>query len=250
MGCLGAQLALTMKLPRLTGTAFCALASLLIASLGWAQDSSKLQRTAVGILNDAHKNEGKELVLDCAYVEREDHSDIIRLAKAQGLSVFYAADENNDRIPILLRLGDENALTKQFGTTMERLPNSSNIRTRKLRGIVTSWNEPSLTRFLYYLRYEGAKQWVNSADRRQGGADNVPQKQKVAFDDSPMRSFSYDSKRLNEARVVDVGAEGVVVASEDSISVTVPLDRAIKMPDLRMRAKDAMEAALSTDIDQ
>ena len=234
----------------ITAVGAIALACLLSSSPCWAQESSKLQRTAVGILNDANKNEGKEVVLDCAYVEREDYSDIIRLAKAQGLSVFYAADENNDRIPILLRLGDENTLTKQFGTTMERLPNSSNIRTRKLRGIVTSWNEPSLTRFLYYLRYEGAKQWVNSGGRGKSGTQEVPQKQAVAFDDSPMRSFSYDGKRLNEARVVGVGAEGVVVTSKDSISVIVPLNRAIKMPDLRMKAKDAMEAALSADVNQ
>lgn len=252
MGRLDAQCAVLMKTPTcaITPIGAIALACLLISSPCWAQDSSKLQRTAVGILNDAHKNEGKEVVLDCAYVDREDYSDTIRLAKAQGLSVFYAVDENNARIPILLRLGDENAFTKQFGTTMERLPSSYNIRTRKLRGVVAPWDQSNPTRFLHYLRYEGAKQWVSSGGQRQGGVVEVPQKQVVAFDDSPMRSFSYDGKRLNEARVVDVGAEGVVVTSEDSISVTVPLDRAIKMPDLRMRAKDAMEATLSADVDQ
>lgn len=226
------------------------LTCLLSSSPCWAQESSKLQRSALGILNDAHKNEGKEVVLDCAYVRPwRNSSGIPSLAQAQGLSVFLAYDEDGKTIPVLIRLGDENALTKQFGSETEYLP-GYRTRTRKLRGVVAPWGQADQNIYRHYLRYEGAKQWVNSAGGRQGGADNVPQKQKVAFDDSPMRSFSYDGKRLNEARVVDVGAEGVVVTSADSISVIVPLDRAIKMPDLRMRAKDAMEVALSADVNQ
>lgn len=224
------------------------LACLLISSPCWAQESSKLQRTAVGILNDAHKNEGKEVVLDCAYVRPWWHSSgVPSLAQAQGLSVFLAYDEDGKTIPVLIRLGDANALTKQFGSKTEYLP-GYRTRTRKLKGIVAPWGQADQNIYRHYLLYEGAKKWVNSAGGRQGGAEEVPPKQAVAFDDSPMRSFSYDGKRLNEARVVDVGAEGVVVTSKDSISVIVPLDRAIKMPDLRMRAKDAMEAALSADV--
>jgi hypothetical protein len=217
----------------------------------WAQESSKLQRSALGILNDAHKNEGKEVVLDCAYVRPWWHSSgIPSLAQAQGLSVFLAYDEDGKTIPVLIRLGDENALTKQFGSETEYLP-GYRTRTRKLRGVVAPWDQADQSMYRHYLRYEGAKQWVNSAGgRKSGNVEEIPQKQKVAFDDSPMRSFSYDGKRLNEARVVDVGAEGVVVTSKDSISVIVPLNRAIKMPDLRMKAKDAMEAALSADVDQ
>lgn len=227
-----------------------ALACLLISSPCWAQDSSKLQRTAVGILNDAHKNEGKEVVLDCAYVRPWYHtSGIPPLAHAQGLSVFLAYDEDGETIPVLIRLGDENALTKQFGSDTEYLPGYQ-TRTRRLTGIVAPWGQADQSIYRHYLRYEGAKQWVNSAGGRQSGAEGVPQKQVVAFDESPMRSFSYDGKRLNEARVVGVGAEGVVVTSKDSISVIVPLNRAIKMPDLRMKAKDAMEAALSADVNQ
>lgn len=226
------------------------LTCLLSSSPCWAQESSKLQRSALGILNDAHKNEGKEVVLDCAYVRPWWHSSgIPSLAQAQGLSVFLAYDEDGKTIPVLIRLGDENALTKQFGSETEYRP-GYRTRTRKLRGVVAPWDQGDQSIYRHYLRYDGAKQWVNSARERQSGAEEVPQKQAVAFDDSPMRSFSYDGKRLNEARVVDVGTEGVVVTSKDSISVIVPLNRAIKMPDLRMKAKDAMEATLSADVDQ
>jgi hypothetical protein len=238
-----------MKLPRLTSTAFCALASLLSAFPGWAQDGSKLQRTAMGILNDAHKNEGKEVVLDCAYVRPEDGSRIPRLAQAQGLAVFYAIDEEHGRIPVLIPLGAENALIKQFGSKKEYLPGYG-TRTRKLRGIVAPWAEKELSRYRHYLRYGGAKEWTNSGGAPQSKEEEEeeegePQKEKAAFDDRVFSSFSYDGKRLVEARVVDVGPEGVVVTSKDSTSVIVPLDRAIKMPDLRMKAKDAMEAALA-----
>jgi hypothetical protein len=235
-----------MKSPRHTSTAFCALASLLTVSLGWAQDNSKLQRTAVGILNDAHKNEGKEVVLDCAYVRPWWHnSSIPHLAQAQGLSVFLAYDENDNTIPLLVRLGDENALTKQFGSKREYLP-GYRTRTRRLRGVVAPWEEKQQSIYRHYLRYEGAKQWVNSGGAQQSEEGKQdPQKKKVAFDDRAFTSFSYDGKRLIEPRVVDVGPEGVVVTSKDSTSVIVPLERAIKMPDLRMKARDAMEAALA-----
>jgi hypothetical protein len=240
-----------MQLSRLTSTAFCALVSLLSASPGWAQDASKLQRTALGILNDAHKNEGKEVVLDCAYVRPwSRHSGIPDAAKAQGLEVYLAIDEKNDAIPVIIRLGDGNALIKQFGSEEEYL-RGYGTRTRKLRGVVAPWEEKRLSDYRHYLRYEGAKQWVNSESARHGATRQSkkegqrPQKEKVAFDERPLSSFSYDGKRLIEARVVDVGPEGVVVTSKDSTSVIVPLERAIRMPDLRMRAKDAMEAALA-----
>ena len=43
--------------------------------------------------------------------------------------------------------------------------------------------------------------------------------------------------------MVIVGPEGVVVASKASTSVIVPLNKALKMPGLRMRAKAEMEVA-------
>ncbi len=240
-----------MKSPRLTSTAFCTMVFLLSASAGGAQDGSKLQRTALGIRNDAHKNEGKEVVLDCAYVMPWWHSSIVpKLAHAQGLAVFLAYDENRSAIPVIIRLGDENALVKQFGSEKQYLP-GRRTRTRRLRGVVTPWEEEQTSTYRHYLRYEGAKQWVNSEGARHGSSRQSkkegqrPQKEKVAFDERAFRSFSYDGKRLIEPRVVDVGPEGVVVTSKDSTSVIVPLERAITMPDLRMKAKDAIEAALA-----
>jgi hypothetical protein len=181
-------------------------------------------------------------VLDCAFVLPLAFSTIPRLAQAQGLAAFLAYDEYNNHIPVLIRLGDGNALTKQFGSRRKHLPGKK-IRTRKLRGVLTPLDEDY---FGHYLRYEGAKKLTSSEAARESEKEgDDPPKEKVSFDEGAFSSFSYDGKRLVEPRVVDVGPEGVVVTSKDSISVIVPLDKAIKMPDLRMRAKAAMEAAVA-----
>jgi len=65
------------------------------------------------------------------------------------------------------------------------------------------------------------------------------------FDPSPIKSFSYDGKRLIEARITEITRTVVRVEGKHSDSVNVPLARAIKMPELKMRAKDAMESALA-----
>jgi hypothetical protein len=62
------------------------------------------------------------------------------------------------------------------------------------------------------------------------------------FDGSPFTSFSYEGQRLIEPRITSVDAEGVSLTDKEGrISITVPLDRARKQPELRMRARDAME---------
>jgi hypothetical protein len=60
-----------------------------------------------------------------------------------------------------------------------------------------------------------------------------------------MQSFSYDGKRLIEATIIEITPDKVRLIDKHDVSVEVPLDRAIKMPDLRMKAKDAMEAAMA-----
>ena len=69
-------------------------------------------------------------------------------------------------------------------------------------------------------------------------------KESPGFDGSPFSSFSYEGKRLVEPRITSVDTDGVIVTDkDDKNSITVPLDRALKQPELRMRAKNAIEAA-------
>lgn len=65
------------------------------------------------------------------------------------------------------------------------------------------------------------------------------------FDSSPMASFAYDGTRFIEARITGITPAGVTVTGKDGRTAVVELDKAIKIPELRMRAKDAIQAALS-----
>jgi len=189
-------------------------------------------------------------VLDCAYVRPWWHtSDLAKLAYAQGLAVFLAYDKQGDKVPVIIAAGEENAFMKEFGSEGEyqEYLRGYKVRTRKLRGIVSGWDDNQQGIYRHYLRYGGAPKWVDSTSSSKDSnvAEIAPQIKKVAFDEKPMMSFSYDGRRLIEARIVDVGPDGVVLTSKDSASVTVPLERAVKMPDLQMMAREAMEAALS-----
>jgi hypothetical protein len=75
--------------------------------------------------------------------------------------------------------------------------------------------------------------------------DGIESLRLPSFDGSPMASFSYDGKRLIEASIIEITKQSVRLADKYNVSVDVPLDRAVKMPDLRMKAKDAMEAAIA-----
>ncbi|MBE2179364.1 MAG: hypothetical protein IAE97_02735 [Chthoniobacterales bacterium] len=63
------------------------------------------------------------------------------------------------------------------------------------------------------------------------------------FDSSPMASFAYDGTRFIEARITEISPAGVTVAGKDGRTVVVELDKAIKIPELRIRARDAIQAA-------
>jgi hypothetical protein len=233
------------------------LSAVAFAPETWAQGAgSKMQRTALWIRNDAHQNEGKEVVLDCAFVEPLDSGSPRAAAlRGQGLGLFYAADETGNFLPIMVISADANSFMKKFGT--RKTYYDERKRTRPLRGIVAaakgkffsrtrvSMGETAVT---HYLRYGGAKEWLAPQET---GATSMSQVsaplKKVAFDEKPMTSFSYDGKRLAEARVIDVSRDGVVLTDKDAVSVIVPLEKAVKMPELRMRAKEAMEAALATE---
>jgi len=75
----------------------------------------------------------------------------------------------------------------------------------------------------------------------------APPRKKVpaaTFDSSPMiTSFFYKGIQLIEARIMSVNRAGVTVVDKFGRQVVVPLERAIKMPELRMKAAQAMQEA-------
>ena len=67
------------------------------------------------------------------------------------------------------------------------------------------------------------------------------------FDGSSFSSLTYEGKRLVEPRITSVDKNGVTLTDKmDKDSVTVPLDRALKQPEIRTRAKEAIEEAIKT----
>lgn len=97
----------------------------------------------------------------------------------------------------------------------------------------------------FYVSYDGAVLPESSARSRPdpAGAEAAPTATPVAFDKKPMMSFSYQGQRFIEASITAVDASGVTVVAKDGASVVVPITEAKKIPDLRMRARAAMEAA-------
>jgi len=67
----------------------------------------------------------------------------------------------------------------------------------------------------------------------------------TSYDSSPINSFDYQGTRLIEARITDVSPEGVTVTGKDGKSVVVDLDLALKLPELRIRARNAIQAAIA-----
>lgn len=68
----------------------------------------------------------------------------------------------------------------------------------------------------------------------------------TSYDTSPINSFDYQGTRLIEARITDVSPSGVTVTGKDGKSVVVELELALKMPELRIRARNAIQAAMAS----
>lgn len=66
----------------------------------------------------------------------------------------------------------------------------------------------------------------------------------TTYDSSPINSFDYQGTRLIEARITDISPLGVTVTGKDGKSVVVDLELALKMPELRIRARNAIQAAI------
>lgn len=85
----------------------------------------------------------------------------------------------------------------------------------------------------------------NSLLARQPPPQNPQTPAEISFDASPMTSFSYDGTRLIEARITSVSPAGVTITGKDGKSVVLDLEKALKFPDLRIRARDAIQAAIA-----
>jgi hypothetical protein len=102
----------------------------------------------------------------------------------------------------------------------------------------------------FYISVNGAKfseEEFAYSEQDDSGAQQPEQPKLPAFDDSPMASFSHDGQRLIEARIVEITPIIVKLSDKNGLSLQVPIEKAVKMPDLRMKAKAAMEAALATN---
>ncbi len=118
------------------------------------------------------------------------------------------------------------------------------FRTRPLSGVLKKGGH------YYYLSYKGAVLPPEEADSEQeqdaSTSTITEENSKIPiFDSSPMSSFSFGGKRLAEPRIVSVDVSGVkVVDKNNRETIIVPLERAVKIPELRIRAKDTMEVLL------
>jgi len=99
-----------------------------------------------------------------------------------------------------------------------------------------------------YISYKGAlfPEDTDAKDKEQPEAGASVSSNTPSFDSSPIGSFSYEGANLFEARIVEINTNGVTLRDKHGKAVTVPLDIAAKKPDLRMRAKEAMEALLAS----
>ena len=97
----------------------------------------------------------------------------------------------------------------------------------------------------FYVSFAGAVLPESSGRSRPdpAGAQAAPTATTVPFDKKPMMSFSYQGQRFIEASITAVDAAGVTVVAKDGATAVVPIAEAKKIPDLRMRARAAMEAA-------
>jgi len=175
---------------------------------------------------------GKDITLMVAQVERRDkgeHGDV---------AVFWAytkGERETGWVDVVVPRSESDSFARRYAYR--------DYRTRPMRGTFMS-----TTNAKFYIAFKGAEFPSDANFAPTTGAaqasDAVPLKL-PAFDDSPMTSFSFDGTRLAEARITEITTAFVRVADKSGASIEVPLERAVKMADLRMRAKDAMDAALA-----
>lgn len=166
-------------------------------------------------------------------------SDAFRVDKGQHkeVAVFYISTKGSQTRSFthaVVPLSEAEAFGRRYTTR-------DCVTVRRFRG---TFSQAANNRF--YLSVNGAKfpeDEITEAGQERTTAEQLEQPKLPAFDRSPLASFSYDGKRLIEARIVEITPSTVKLSDKNGLSLQVPIERAVKMPDLRIRAKAALEAA-------
>jgi hypothetical protein len=208
--------------------------ALLLVALGTAVGAAQTDRQAIDHYEaQFEKYLGKDISVMVQEATRQDageHADVAIF------SLYTMGQRDGGYTHVVVPRSEAHAFSQRYA-------DRDYYQTRPLRGKFMQTPNGN-----FYISYNGAEfprdavvePAQDSVKSSESDANALPD-----FDKSPMTSFSYDGKRLIEARVVEVNAESVRIADKYGVAVEVPLDRASKMPDLQMMAKDAMEAALA-----
>jgi hypothetical protein len=175
---------------------------------------------------------GKDITLMVARAERQDKGENSDVAIFR---TYTLGQRDSGYTDVVVPRSETESFAKRYAFR--------DYNTRPLRGTFMATTNGN-----FYISYKGAlfpgDAVTDAAPDSEHSEDGTKQAQ-PAYDDSPMTSFSYGGARIAEARIVSITPDTVRLTGKDETSIDVPLERAVKMPDLRMRAKDAMEAALA-----
>jgi hypothetical protein len=215
---------------------FFLLATMLLAVVtrAVAQDKGSAQY----YLNQADTYLGREITVQCAAVQlvsgpAGNHPDY---------AIFEAQTYDRKNWPpgyirvVVPRASAEN-FARKYGHDSQWRQNG--YATRVLMGIYSK-NGTS-----YYLRWGGAGEIAGEGERKPRpvatpGSEVAP----MSFDRSIMPSLTYNGQRYIEVTITSVDASGVKVVDKAGDSVIIPLEQAAKIPELRMRARDAIAAQI------
>ena len=214
--------------------------SLLAATL-WAvvtQAVAQDKGSAQYYLNQADTYLGREITVQCAAVQlvsgpAGNHPDY---------AIFEAETYDRKSWPpgyirvVVPKVSAEN-FARKYGHDSQWRQNG--YATRILMGIYSKKGTS------YYIRWGGAGEITDEGKREPGpvatpGSVEAP----VSFDRSTMPSLTYNGQRYIEATIASVDSSGVKVVDKAGDSVVIPLEQAGKIPELRMRARDAIAAQI------
>jgi hypothetical protein len=174
---------------------------------------------------------GKEVTVMVADATRVD------AGQHEGVAIFHVYTQgriSGDWAYAVLPISEAEAFGRRYATR-------DYTTRRPLRGTFSKTANNS-----FYISVNGAKfpeQEFAYSEQDESRPKQPEQPKLPAYDDSPLASFSYDGKRLVEARIVEITPNIVKLSDKNGLSLQVPTERAVKMPDLRMKAKAALEAA-------
>ena len=173
---------------------------------------------------------GKEITVKVARADRQDSGEHENVAV---FSIYTLGNKDSSFTHAVVPRAEADAFSRRYA--------HDGYRTRPLRGTFSKTANRN-----FYISVNGAKfseEEFAYSEQDASGAQQPEQPKLPAFDDSPLASFSYDGKRLVEARIVEITPNIVKLSDKNGLSLQVPTERAVKMPDLRMKAKAALEAA-------